>query len=143
MTSLTNVSRRGFLQGVLSTSAFVLSFRLAPRTLWAIDGPSASPADQTVLHPSVYLGVDADGTVHIIAHRSEMGTTSRTSLPLVLVEELDADWGRVKVHQAIGDARYGSQDTDGSHSIRDFYPLLVSISRSSIVSCCPSGMTML
>ena len=105
MKPLSNVSRRGFLQGVLSTSAFVLSIRLVPESLWAADAVSSSPVDQTVLHPSVYLGIEADGTVHIIAHRSEMGTTSRTSLPLVLTEELDADWSRVKVHQAIGDSR--------------------------------------
>ena len=53
-------------------------------------------------------------------HRSEMGTTSRTSLPLILADELDADWKRVKIEQAIGDPRYGDQDTDGSHSVRDF-----------------------
>jgi len=116
-----DLSRRGFLEAILSTSAFVLSIRLAPQNLWAIDAQSSSPLDETVLHPSVYLGLAPDGTVHIIAHRSEMGTTSRTSLPLVLAEELDADWNHVKVHQAIGDARYGPQDTDGSHSIREFY----------------------
>jgi len=121
MNNITNVSRRGFLQGVVSTGAFVLSVRLVPEVLWAADAPSGSRADQSALHPSVYLGVDNDGTVYIVAHRSEMGTTSRTSLPLVLAEELDADWSRVKVLQAIGDPRYGSQDTDGSHSIRDFY----------------------
>src|SRR5215472_3305439 len=115
------LSRRTFLEAILSTSAFVLSIRLAPQNLWAIDAQSSFPLDETVLHPSVYLGLAPDGTVHIIAHRSEMGTTSRTSLPLVLAEELDADWSHVKVHQAIGDPRYGSQDTDGSHSIRDFY----------------------
>ena len=77
---------------------------------------------QSIGSPShLYLGVNADGTVWIIAHRSEMGTTSRTSPPLVLADELDADWNRVKVQQAIGDARYGSQDTDGSHSVREFY----------------------
>jgi isoquinoline 1-oxidoreductase beta subunit len=69
----------------------------------------------------VYLGIDPDGTVWIIAHRSEMGTTSRTSLPLVAADELDADWKRVKIEQAIGDKRYGDQNTDGSHSIRSFY----------------------
>jgi isoquinoline 1-oxidoreductase subunit beta len=120
MNSITNVSRRGFLEGALSAGAFVLSIRLVPEVLWAADGP-ASSADQAIFHPSVYLGIDPDGTVCIIAHRSEMGTTSRTSLPLVLAEELDADWTRVKVQQAIGDQRYGSQDTDGSHSIREFY----------------------
>jgi isoquinoline 1-oxidoreductase beta subunit len=121
MNTLTNVSRRGFLQGVLSTGALVLSVRFIPEALWAAEPAGGSGADESVLHPGVYVGVDTDGTVYIIAHRSEMGTTSRTSLPLVLAEELDADWSRVKVQQAIGDARYGSQDTDGSHSIREFY----------------------
>jgi isoquinoline 1-oxidoreductase beta subunit len=121
MNSITNVSRRSFLQGALSASALVLSVRLVPEVLWAADTPLGSRADQATLHPSVYLGVDTDGSVYIIAHRSEMGTTSRTSLPLVAAEELDADWSRVKVQQAIGHTRYGSQDTDGSHSIRDFY----------------------
>ena len=121
MNSITNVSRRSFLQGALSAGALVLSVRLVPEVLWAADTPLGSRADQATLHPSVYLGVDTDGSVYIIAHRSEMGTTSRTSLPLVAAEELDADWSRVKVQQAIGDTRYGSQDTDGSHSIRDFY----------------------
>src|ERR1700751_170696 len=50
-----------------------------------------------------------------------MGTPSRTSLPLVVADELDADWKRVKIEQAIGDRRYGDQNTDGSHSIRSFY----------------------
>lgn len=121
MSTLTNVNRRSFLEGVLSTGALILCVRLVPETLWATDADPGSRADQSVLHPSVYVGVDTDGAVYIIAHRSEMGTTSRTSLPLVLAEELDADWSRVKVQQAIGDPRYGSQDTDGSHSIREFY----------------------
>ena len=57
----------------------------------------------------------------IVAHRSEMGTGIRTSLPMVLADELEADWSRVRVEQALGDTKYGSQDTDGSCSIRDFY----------------------
>jgi isoquinoline 1-oxidoreductase beta subunit len=121
MNSISNVSRRGFLRGILSTGAFVISVQLLPESLFAADAPLLSPADKATLHPSVYVGINPDGTVYIIAHRSEMGTTSRTSVPLVLAEELDADWSRVKVQQAIGDPRYGSQDTDGSHSIREFY----------------------
>jgi isoquinoline 1-oxidoreductase beta subunit len=50
-----------------------------------------------------------------------MGTGIRSVLPTVLADELDADWKRVKIEQAIGDAKYGSQNTDGSCSIRDFY----------------------
>jgi isoquinoline 1-oxidoreductase beta subunit len=62
--------------------------------------------------------------VFIVAHRSEMGTVIRTTLPLVVADELDADWKRVKIDQAIGDKRYGDQNTDGSHSVRSFYDVM-------------------
>jgi len=74
--------------------------------------------------PSVYLGIEPDGTVKIVAHRSEMGTGCRTGLPMIVADELEADWARVQVIQALGDAKYGSQDTDGSCSVRDFYDTL-------------------
>src|SRR5260370_33979047 len=50
-----------------------------------------------------------------------MGTRSRTTLPLIVPDELDADWKQVKVVRAIGDKRFGDQNADGSHSIRSFY----------------------
>src|SRR5258705_12514409 len=53
-----------------------------------------------------------------------MGTVIRTSLPLIVADELDADWKPVKIDQAIGDPRYGDQNTDGSHSIRSFYDVM-------------------
>jgi isoquinoline 1-oxidoreductase beta subunit len=121
MSAIENVSRRGFMKGAASAGAFVLAVRFLPDSVQAEGLPGNAPVDGAALHPSVYVGIDPDGTVHIIAHRSEMGTTSRTSLPMILADELDADWKRVKIEQAIGDARYGSQDTDGSHSIREFY----------------------
>jgi isoquinoline 1-oxidoreductase beta subunit len=70
--------------------------------------------------PDVYVSFDADGTVHIISHRSEMGQGIRTGLPAVLADEMEADWSRVKVEQAPGDAKYGNQNTDGSWSVRGF-----------------------
>jgi isoquinoline 1-oxidoreductase beta subunit len=123
MSLIENVSRRQFLGGVFSTGAFVLAAQVLPRSAWA---QAASPAfrtnaDQAALNPSVYLGIQPDGTVFIVTHRSEMGTGIRTSLPLVAADELDADWSRVKIEQGIGDTRYGDQNTDGSRSIRDFY----------------------
>jgi isoquinoline 1-oxidoreductase beta subunit len=78
-------------------------------------------ADRATFHPNMFVGIQRDGTVYIVAHRSEMGTAIRTSLPLVLADELDADWKRVKIDQAIGDQRYGEQNTDGSRSIRNFF----------------------
>ena len=128
--SITNVSRRGFIKGLVSSGALVLSVQLLPETLWADKGGTAveaipgSRVDAAALHPTAFVGIDGDGTVWIIAGRSEMGTTSRTSVPLILAEELDADWTKVKIEQAVGDAKYGDQDTDGSHSVRSFYDVM-------------------
>jgi isoquinoline 1-oxidoreductase beta subunit len=89
--------------------------QLAPKNLDAAD------ADNAAFHPSVYVGIQPDGQVIIVVHRSEMGTGIRTSLPMVLADELEADWKRVRIEQAIGDRKYGSQNTDGSNSIVGFY----------------------
>lgn len=114
--TVTNVSRRGFLEGVFSAGAFILAARILPE-----DAKAADTVDESVFHPSVYLGIEPDGRVIIVAHRSEMGTGIRTALPMVAADELDADWKRVKIQQAIGDKKYGNQNTDGSNSIRSFY----------------------
>ena len=75
----------------------------------------------TVNDPRVFVSIAPDGMVTIIAHRSEMGTGSRTSLPMIVADELEADWGRVIVKQAPGDeVKYGNQDTDGSRSTRHY-----------------------
>jgi len=122
MNGIENVSRRRFLTGsIVAAGALVLGVRYYPAPAAADELPHDTNADRATLHPSVYLGIDPDGTVWIIASRSEMGTTSRTTLPLVVADELDADWKRVRIQQAIGDKRYGDQNTDGSHSIRSFY----------------------
>jgi isoquinoline 1-oxidoreductase subunit beta len=117
--------RRGFLKGMLGAGAFVLSVRWMPEELFAASA-SANAADgmsKAALQPNVYLAIDTDGTVYIIAHRSEMGSGSRTAVPRILADELDADWARVKLVQAIGDEKYGDQDTDGSHSVRSFFDI--------------------
>jgi isoquinoline 1-oxidoreductase beta subunit len=115
MSQIELVTRRTFLGGLFSAGAFVLGARLWPTG--SNTTANAAPAWQ----PSVYLGLEPDGTVIIVAHRSEMGTGIRSVLPTVLADELDADWQRVKLEQAIGDTKYGNQNTDGSCSIRDFY----------------------
>jgi isoquinoline 1-oxidoreductase subunit beta len=109
--SVQMLDRRGFVGTVLSASALVFGIS-ATR--------SDAQAAPTAWQPSVYLGFEADGTIVIMAHRSEMGTSSRTSLPMMLADELEADWKKVRVEQAIGDEKYGSQNTDGSCSVRDF-----------------------
>ncbi|HKV40530.1 MAG TPA: molybdopterin cofactor-binding domain-containing protein, partial [Blastocatellia bacterium] len=86
--------------------------------------PGADPVADAPFHPGVFVGVEPDGTVILVAHRSEMGTGARTALPLILADEMDADWSRVRIVQALGDTKYGSQDTDGSHSVRDFFAVM-------------------
>jgi isoquinoline 1-oxidoreductase beta subunit len=122
MSQIENVSRRRFLKGAFGAGAFILAVRYVPPMLaqgQTTDGQTE--ANRATLHPSLFVGIQQDGTVYIVAHRSEMGTVIRTSLPLVLADELDADWKRVKIDQAIGDKRYGDQNTDGSQSVRRFF----------------------
>src|SRR6266700_8162512 len=118
--------RRGFLKGMLGAGAFVLSVRLMPEKLFgAVANASGSDGmTKAALQPNVYLAIDTDGTAYIIAHRSEMGSGSRTALPRIVADELDAEWARVKLVQATGDEKYGDQDTDGSHSVRSFFDVL-------------------
>src|SRR5215469_10899558 len=113
MKTIHNVSRRGFLRGAFGAGAFVLGARLLPKTALAA-------LEEAVFSPNIFVGIQSDGTVLIVAHRSEMGSSSRTMIPLILADELDADWKRVKLQQALGDVKYGEQNTDGSHSVRGF-----------------------
>src|SRR6516164_10623706 len=122
MIQIENVSRRGFLKGVLGAGAFVLGARILPETLLgAAVGGGEDPMAKAALQANVYLAIATDGTVYIVAHRTEMGSGNRTGLPRIVADELDADWARVKVVQATGDAKYGDQDTDGSHSVVSFF----------------------
>ena len=123
-----NVSRRNLLKGIVSAGGLVVAAQVFPRGAFA-DGGQSTPyktgADGmpggTVWDPHVFVSIAPDGTVTIVTHRSEMGTGSRTSLPMVVADEMEADWAKVKIVQAPGDeTKYGNQDTDGSRSIRHF-----------------------
>ena len=117
MTRIENVSRRGFLGTMFSAGAFVLATRCG--------GPSEPPfnpkdiaAEAATFNPNVWIGIEPDGAVYIVASRSEMGTGSKSSLPMVVADEMEADWSKVVLQQAIGHKKYGDQNTDGSRSIR-------------------------
>ncbi len=120
-----NISRRSVLAGLASLGGFVLATRILP-----IRGASAEAAAKygaeamphgTVSDPHVFVAIANDGTVTIVCHRSEMGQGVRTGIPMIVADELEADWARVKIAQAPGDeVKYGNQDTDGSRSTRHF-----------------------
>jgi isoquinoline 1-oxidoreductase beta subunit len=114
------ISRRGFLQAAGAVLAVSASGQL-----WAQEGTkkfgSAAMPGGLVDQPLVFVSIAKDGTVTITAHRVEMGTGIRTSLPMVVADEMEADWSRVKIVQAeANEAKYGNQNVDGSRSMRHF-----------------------
>jgi isoquinoline 1-oxidoreductase beta subunit len=122
---ITNVSRRGLLKGLAATGGLILAIQLpGVRQVLAAGYPTGASEmpNGVVSDPKLFVAIAPDGTVTIVAARAEMGTgAARTTLPMMIADELDADWTRVKIVQAPGDEKvYGNQDTDGSRSTRHF-----------------------
>ena len=124
--SIKNVDRRRFLKLTgLSAGGLVLGASLpSPQPAWA-------QANEGNSQLNLFVSIDADDTVSIVCHRSEMGQGIRTGLPQVVADEMQADWAKVKVVQGLGDKRYGSQNTDGSRSIRRFYQTMRNMGASA------------
>jgi isoquinoline 1-oxidoreductase beta subunit len=126
MSLIENVSRRDFVKTAGVAAGFAVGVTLDPtgklnpfvREAQAAEGV---PSGAGTLNPNLFVTIDKDGTVYIVCHRSEMGQGIRTGTPVVLADELEADWGRCRVVQAVGDKMYGNQYTDGSRSVRHNY----------------------
>jgi isoquinoline 1-oxidoreductase beta subunit len=122
--AITNVSRRGLLKGVAASGGLVLAaqFPTVRGALAAYPTGASGMPNGVVSNPKVFISIGNDGIVSIIAARAEMGNgAARTGLPMIVADELDADWARVRVVQSPGDEKtYGNQDTDGSRSVRHF-----------------------
>lgn len=67
--------------------------------------------------PNAWLRIDADNTITLFSGKQEMGQGVRTSLPMMLAEELDADWENVRIEQARPGPEYKSLGTGGSGSV--------------------------
>lgn len=83
------------------------------------------------LKPNIWVTIEADGTVNLVSPAVEMGQGVKTALPLLIAEEMDAEWEKVHVVQAPSDAErygnpgfYGIQLTGGSETVRGYYLLL-------------------
>ena len=112
-TIIKKIDRRTFLKATgLTATGIVLGLQMG-----------CSPSKPGVpFSPNVYLTINSDGSVVIVSHRQEMGTGIRTGLPMIVADELEADWKQVKLVQAVGDEKkYGNQNTDGSFSVRMFF----------------------
>ena len=119
-----NVSRRRFVKQSAALGAFAVAAGFVPAVSAAdtekfgADGMPHGWIDS----PLVFIAIDDKGIVSIVCHRSEMGQGVRTGMPMIVADELEADWSKVRVVQAPGDEeRYGNQDTDGSRSTRHFF----------------------
>lgn len=125
MSELRKISRREFMKRTGQAGGglvFALTFASACQPNDVAVGPTAKATASVA--PNVYVNIRNDGVVEIYCHRSEMGQGVRTSLPQIIADELEADWGKIEVIQAIGHEKYGDQNTDGSTSIRKHFDLL-------------------
>jgi isoquinoline 1-oxidoreductase beta subunit len=126
--------RRSFLKGLgLATGGFALAAFAGDAFADDRDMPKAEikPANPATtakaaakgagLKPNVFVHVGADDIVTIVCARSEMGQGVRSSLPVLVADELGADMARVRIVQGDGDKAYGDQNTDGSHSVRGMF----------------------
>ena len=102
------LSRRDFIAaGTAAGAGLVIGFYLP-------HGSSAGSGD--VFSPNAYLKITPDNKVTIVGARSEMGQGVRTSLPMILAEELEADWKQIQIEQAGASTLFGDQTTGGSAS---------------------------
>ena len=119
MAKILNLSRRDFLKTTGAGSALVLGASVAPSSLIPAAYAQAGSAQ-----PNLFVSIANDGMVTITCSRVEMGQGVRTGIPMILADELEADWDRCKLWQAPGDetkydpAGKDGQNTDGSRSTR-------------------------
>jgi isoquinoline 1-oxidoreductase beta subunit len=103
------LSRRDFLTvGAAAGAGLVIGFYL----------PHGSNGAKGTFAPNAYLKIMSDGKITVVVARSEMGQGVRTSLPMILAEELEADWKQITIEQAGASTLYGDQTTGGSASVR-------------------------
>jgi len=116
-----NTSRRDFLKGSAGLlGGLVIGFYLPMRggRAYAADAPRAKP----VYPPNAFIRIAPDDSITIVVNKSEMGQGVYTSLPMLIAEELEADWSRIRVESApvasvYNHTGFGMQMTGGSSSI--------------------------
>jgi isoquinoline 1-oxidoreductase beta subunit len=113
------LSRRDFLEGSAAT-VFLLGFGVPLEA-------TVAAAQTATFGPNAFIRIDQNGQVTLIMPQVEMGQGIYTSLSMILAEELDADWSRVRVEHAPADEKlyanpvFGQQATGNSNSVRAFW----------------------
>ena len=120
MTTATPTSRRDFLKtSALASAGLVIAFVVPSANRFAFAQADATTAASFV--PNAFLRIAADDSVTVLIAHSEMGQGIWTALPMLIAEELDADWSKVRVEHApaapvYAHALFGMQATGGSSS---------------------------
>jgi len=115
-----NLTRREFFEaGAAAGAGLVLAFYLP------IGPGTGAPAPGEPFAPNAFLEIERDGTVTISVIRSEMGQGVLTTMPMLVAEELEADWSTVRIKQALANPVYGrEQSTNASRSTRESWNTL-------------------
>jgi isoquinoline 1-oxidoreductase beta subunit len=112
------MNRREFLRVAgVAGGGLVVGFWFAPSSL----GQGETGAAATEFSPSAFIKITRDGTVTIYSARPETGQGIKTSLPMVVAEELEVEWDTVKVETAPVDPKFGPQFAGGSLSTPQSY----------------------
>lgn len=113
MSKIEKINRRDFVKLFgLATGGIILGCNITT------DKKAFLPQVDGTFTPNLFVQLEKNGNITLIASRSEMGQGIRTSLASAIADELEADWKYVSVKQAIGHEKYGNQNTDGSRSVR-------------------------
>ncbi|WP_457618578.1 molybdopterin cofactor-binding domain-containing protein [Lutibacter sp.] len=116
MSTIKNISRRTFVKSIgLASGGLILACNTS------VFSDKEITRNLVDFNPNLFVQLNSDGSLVLIASRSEMGNGVRTSLTSIIADEMEADWNKVIVKQATGDAKYGDQNTDGSRSVRYLY----------------------
>lgn len=110
-------TRRGFLRVTLSATGGLLVAVATRTSVRAQSQPAAAASPDGVFQPHALVRIDPDDTVTLWASNPDMGEGTRTSLPMLVAEELDVDWARIRLEAAPLDRRYGPQGIGGSDAI--------------------------
>jgi isoquinoline 1-oxidoreductase beta subunit len=122
MTRTSPTTRREFLRtGAIATGGLVVAFSVPGAKRFLMAEPAAAGAGAAPFAPNAFLRIGSDDTVTVLLSHSEMGQGVWTTLPMLIAEELDADWSRIRVEHAPAapeyqHTAYGMQMTGGSSS---------------------------
>ncbi|MGE5299748.1 MAG: molybdopterin cofactor-binding domain-containing protein [Acidobacteriota bacterium] len=121
----TSITRREFLQKSLAGAGIAIAVSITPYGTKLLSAEEAAKEGPDFT-PNVWLTITPDDIVHVIVNKSEMGQGVYTSLPMIVADELDADWKQVRITEALAADKYkdpiwGRQSTGGSTTIRHMY----------------------